>query len=113
MSLVFAINAGEFNKPIIINSNEIHKDEYNIIHEIKTELIKTRAKVTNVKSGESNISDGVAGIEELKFFIRFVRSIDVNLRCEVVYKGKTYKITSINNIKQADKYLEIIAKEVI
>ncbi|MTI71086.1 MAG: head-tail adaptor protein [Firmicutes bacterium] len=46
----------------------------------------------------------------VKFIIRFNSEIDETMR--IVFKGKYYNITSIDNIKYENKYIEIKAMEV-
>lgn len=68
------------------------------------------AGVTNLHGREYFEAAAVKAENTVKFTIRYVPSIEPTMR--ILFKGKQYNITSIDNIKYANKFIEIKAMEV-
>lgn len=68
------------------------------------------AAVTNLHGREYFAAATVQAEKTVKFTIRYTDEIDTSMR--ILFKGKQYNITSIDNIKYANKFIEIKAMEV-
>ncbi len=68
------------------------------------------AKVANLHGKEYFEAAAVQKENTVKFVIRYTDGIDADMR--ILFKGKQYNITSIDNIKYANKFIEIKAVEV-
>lgn len=68
------------------------------------------AAVTNLHGREYFEAAAVQAENTVKFTIRYTDEIETTMR--VLFKGKQYNISSIDNIKYAKKFIEIKAMEV-
>ena len=68
------------------------------------------AAVTNLHGREYFAAAVVKAENTVKFTIRYVEGIDESMR--ILFKGKQYNISSVDNIKYANKFIEIKAMEV-
>lgn len=69
------------------------------------------AKVTNLHGGEYFTAAAVQAENTVKFTIRYLEGVDTTMR--ILFKGKQYNITAIDNIKYQNRYMEIKALEVV
>ena len=69
------------------------------------------AKVTNLHGGEYFTAAAVQAENTVKFTIRYLEGVDTAMR--ILFKGKQYNITAIDNIKYQNRYMEIKALEVV
>lgn len=68
------------------------------------------AAITNLHGREYFVIAAVKAENTVKFKIRYIPNIEPTMR--IIFKGKRYNITSIDNIKYANKFIEIKALEV-
>lgn len=68
------------------------------------------AAVTNLHGREYFAAAVVKAENTVKFTIRYTEGIDESMR--ILFKGKQYNISSVDNIKYANKFIEIKAMEV-
>lgn len=68
------------------------------------------ASVSNLTGREYYEAAAVQAEETVKFTIRYLSSLTTDMR--ILFQGKQYNITSIDNIKYENKYIEIKALEV-
>jgi len=68
------------------------------------------ASVSNLYGREYFEAAAVQAEKTVKFTIRFTKDIDESMR--IKFRDKQYNITSIDNIKYANKFIEIKAMEV-
>lgn len=68
------------------------------------------ASVSNLNGREYYQAAAIQAEKTVKFLIRNIESVDTSMR--ILFKGKQYNITSIDNMKYANKHLEIKALEV-
>lgn len=68
------------------------------------------AAITNLHGREYFEAATVKAENTVKFTIRYIPNIEPTMR--IIFKGKQYNITSIDNIKYANKFIEIKALEV-
>jgi SPP1 family predicted phage head-tail adaptor len=68
------------------------------------------AKVSNLHGREYFEAAAVQRENTVKFTIRYLP--DVNPSMKILFQGRKYNITSIDNIKYQNRYMEIKAQEV-
>jgi len=68
------------------------------------------AAVTNLHGREYFAAAAVKAENTVKFTIRYIEGINESMR--ILFQEKQYNITSIDNIKYANKFIEIKALEV-
>ena len=105
------INAGKYNKKIIIYKIEKVKDGDGFVVDTKTEVLKTYANVKTTKGFTliANNSDFEKAFTN--FTIRFPKT-EITRDMLLKYNEKTYTIEYLNNIDEASIELEIQAKVV-
>lgn len=81
-------------------------------YEVETpEVIKeVWAKVSNLHGKEFFVAKAVQAENTVKVTIRYMTGLDQSM--QIVFQGKVYNITAIDNIKYRNEYIEIQAKEV-
>ena len=87
----------------IINDNGFEKESW---QDIKT----VWASVKNLHGKEYFEAAAVQREKTVKFIIRHTSDIDETMR--ILFRDKQYNITSIDNIRYENKYIEIKAMEV-
>lgn len=103
----FTIRSGEFKHPISIERYTTIKDKDKLTIKMWSNLFDTRAKILNVRGDEFYTALSNSARVDVTFYIRFNRNIEVKSSDRIKYKGKFYDIIYLNNIEEADKYLEI------
>jgi len=68
------------------------------------------AKVTNLHGKEYFEAAAIQKEKTVKFIIREIKGLDETMK--ILFQGKTYNITFIDNIKYENRYIEIKALEV-
>ena len=111
------INTGEMKHKIVIQ--EIISTKINgIVKESYNDIFCCRAKIINNISTEHNDGKEIISSDNKKFYIRYVRKLDLveqNVRTKkyrVIYNSKAYNILSFSNIQEENKYFEIITERV-
>lgn len=81
-------------------------------YEMETpELIKeVWAKVSNLHGSEFFAAKAIQAENTVKFTVRYMSGLDQSM--QILFQGKGYNITAIDNIKYRNEYIEILAKEV-
>lgn len=104
-------NAGKFKHKIEIYSVTIGKDSQGFKTKTRTLVLSPYADIKTTK-GFTLIRNG-SDFEKAytNFTIRFPQT-EINRDMEIDFKGKTYTIEYLNNVDEADVFLEIQAKEV-
>lgn len=104
-------NAGKFKHKIEIYSVTIGKDAQGFKTKTRTLVLSPYADIKTTK-GFTLIRNG-SDFEKAytNFTIRFPHT-EINRDMEIDFKGKTYTIEYLNNVDEADVFLEIQAKEV-
>lgn len=87
----------------LVNENGFEAEE---LQEVKT----VWAVVSNLHGKEYFEAMAVQAENTVKFTIRYLEGINQDMK--ILFKGKTYAITAIDNIKFRNKYMEIQATEV-
>lgn len=101
------VNIGELKQRITLE--RLARSINNNGFEIETwEPFKTVwAKVENLHGREYFTAAQVKAEKTVKFTIRYIKGIDETMR--ILFKDKVYNITSIDNIKYQNKFVEIKA----
>lgn len=68
------------------------------------------ASVSNLQGKEYFAAKAVQEENTVKFTIRYLAGLDQTMK--ILFQGKVYNITSIDNIKYKNRYVEINAAEV-
>lgn len=108
----FKIRPGEFKHRIYIKRS-INSDMENIPIVQLVDLFNTKAKIINGHGDEYNKAGGIDYKEIKTFYIRYNRAIEVLNTDFVFYKNKKYNIIYVNNIEEANRYLEVKCEAII
>jgi SPP1 family predicted phage head-tail adaptor len=107
---VIKVNIGEFKHRITFQrlTTSINDNGF----EVKTwEPFKiVWAKIENLHGREYFAAAQVKAEKTVKFTIRYFEGLDESMR--ISFKGKFYNITSIDNIKYQNRFIEIKALEI-
>lgn len=107
----FKIEPHELNKTIYIHrKGEPTKDEDGLLTYEEYELCKARAKVTNIRGSEYILASGDTVETTKKIYIRYKRNVEITEDDILIYKKNKYNITYVNNIDEANVWLEILVK---
>ncbi|OCA97871.1 phage head closure protein [Clostridium beijerinckii] len=68
------------------------------------------ASVSNLSGREYYQAAAIQAETTVKFLIRYVE--DINTEMRIIFKDKQYNITSIDNMKYTNKYIEIKAFDI-
>ena len=105
------MNIGELNHRITI----LKKDNKKPLEDTTYENFKTVwAKINNLYGKEFIEAQKVEANESKKFIIRYIKDLDMSINpnaCKdfiISYKGISYNILYIDNIKEQNKFMEIM-----
>lgn len=106
------MNAGKYNKKIVIYQVVRTEDSNAFQGEIETAVLSAYAEVKTTR-GMTLIRNG-SGFEKAytNFTIRYPLETEITRDMIIMFKGKRYTIEYLNNIDENDTELEIQAKEV-
>ena len=105
------INAGEYNKRIIIYQLTEQEDDGGFKEKTETVILSVYAKVKTTKGFTLITSNTDFEKAYTNFTIRFPKT-EITRDMMVRYNGKSYTIEYLNNVDEANLELEIQAKEV-
>lgn len=105
------INAGEYNKRIIIYKVTEQEDGGGFKTKVETVILSVYAKVKTTKGFTLITSNTDFEKAFTNFTIRFPKT-EVTRDMLIRYNGKDYSIEYLNNVDEANVELEIQAKEV-
>lgn len=106
------INAGDYNKKIIIYEVVNSKDEDGFIDVQEKEVLKTYAKVKTTKGFTLIANNSDFEKAYTNFTIRFPKT-EITRKMYVKYNSKIYTIEYLNNIDEANIELEMQCKLVV
>jgi SPP1 family predicted phage head-tail adaptor len=101
---------GALNKRITLQELKTNINENGFEIEDWIDFKTIWAEVTNLYGREYFEAAAVQMENTVKFTIRYLDGIDTSMR--ILFKGRNYNITSIDNIKYRNKFIEIKAMEV-
>ncbi|MDY3960172.1 phage head closure protein [Romboutsia timonensis] len=104
---MFTINPGDFKHIITIQEHleTISNDDIPVKQWVN--VLKTKAKVTNVRGDEYLQAQNVGMKIEKTFYIRYSRSVPITTDNQILYKDKVYNVVYVNNVMDLNKYIEI------
>jgi SPP1 family predicted phage head-tail adaptor len=101
---------GEMRHRITIQRIAITTNENGYEVESPEVVNEVWAKVSNLHGSEFFAAKAVQSANTVKFTIRYISGLDQSM--QIIFQDKGYNITSIDNIKYRNEYIEIRAKEV-
>ena len=101
---------GEMRHRITIQRVTISTNEHGYEMETPEVINEVWAKVSNLHGKEFFEAKAVQSENTVKFTIRYMSALDQSM--QILFQGKEFNITSIDNIKYRNEYIEIQAKEV-
>lgn len=105
------INAGNYNKKIIIYNQIKEKDSSGFSTTIQETILTTYAKVKTTRGFTLIANNSNFEKAYTNFTIRYPKT-EINRKMLISYNDKIYSIEYINNIDEANIELEIQAKEI-
>lgn len=109
----FKINSGEFKHPIqILRKGTGIKDEDGIIQYPLEVLFSTKAKILNVSGKEFIQAQGDNARISKKMYIRYNKNFEITEDDIISFNNIKYNIKYLNNIEEANIYLEILVEVV-
>ena len=104
------MNPGELDKRITFQRLTTTTNKNGFEVETLEDFKTVWAKVSNLHGREYFEAAAVQRENTVKFTIRYLP--DVNPSMKILFQGRQYNITSIDNIKYQNRYMEIKAQEV-
>ena len=102
---------GDLNKRITIQKPITTTNERGFEIETWEDFKTVWAAVSNLHGREYFAAAAVQAENTVKFTIRYLEGLNTTMR--ILFQGKQYNITSIDNIKYQNRYIEIKAMEVV
>lgn len=106
------INAGKYNRKIIIYQVVESKDKDGFPIKVETEVLTTYADVKTLRGYTLITNDTDFEKAYVNFTIRYPHKTEITRDMLISFRNKTYSIEYLNNIDFANVELEIQAKEV-
>lgn len=104
------MNPGELRHRITLQRLTTTTNENGFEMEEWTDVKTVWASITNLHGREYYEAAAVQAEQTVKFTVRYLKDLDTSMR--ILFKGNQYNITSIDNIKYENRYMEIKAMEV-
>ena len=104
------MNPGELRHRIKLQKLETVVNENGFEEEEWVDLKTLWASISNLHGREYFQAAAVQKENTVKFVIRYIPGIDTSMK--ILFKGKHYDITSIDNIRYENKFIEIKGVEV-
>lgn len=105
------MNPGELDKRITFQRLTTTTNENGFEEESLEDVNTVWAKVSNLHGREYFQAAAVQAENTVKFMIRYLEGIDTSMK--ILFQGRQYNITSIDNIKYQNRFMEIKAQEVV
>lgn len=102
---MFKISIGDLNKRITFQNYIEKTDESGFPIEEWTDFKTVWAGMTNLHGREYFAAAATQTEKTVKFTLRYCEGIDTYMH--IVYEGKIYDITFIDNMKYSDEFMEI------
>ena len=106
------INAGKYNRKIIIYKIVKSKDSAGFPINIETQVLTTYANLKTLRGFTLITNNTDFEKAYINFTIRYPKTVEITRDMLISFRGKTYSIEYLNNIDFANVELEIQAKEV-
>lgn len=105
---MYKINIADFRNKVTIQRYTTVVNDDGIPNEKYTDLITINAKVQNTTGKEFQQSYGTTASVTTKFTIRYLRNLNLTSKDRIIYNGNAYNIVYVNNISEANTYLELV-----
>jgi SPP1 family predicted phage head-tail adaptor len=105
------MNPGDLNKRITLQKLITTTNERGFEIETWEDFKTVWAAISNLHGREYYAAAVVQAENTVKFTIRYIEGLDTTMR--ILFQGRQYNITSIDNIKYQNRYMEIKAMEVV
>jgi SPP1 family predicted phage head-tail adaptor len=105
------MNPGDLRHRITLQKFTITTNENGFEIETWEDFKTVWAKVTNLHGREYYVAAAVQAENTVKFTIRYIEGLDTSMR--ILFRGRQYNITSIDNIEYQNRYIEIKGQEVV
>lgn len=102
---------GKLNKRIIFQNSITIENEYGFEIQEWGDYITVWASSTNLSGREYFAAMQIQAENTIKFTIRYNKNINESMR--IIFDGKNYDITFIDNIKFNNEFMEIKAMAVV
>lgn len=99
---------GKLRHRITFQKLTIETDELGFQTEIWIDFKTVWAAVSNLSGREYFAAAAVQSENIVKFTFRYISEMDTTYR--ILFRGKTYNITAVDNFKYMDKYMEVKAQ---
>lgn len=106
------INAGKYNRKIIIYKIVKSTDSAGFPINIETQVLSTYANLKTLRGFTLITNNTDFEKAYINFTIRYPKTVEITRDMLISFRGKTYSIEYLNNIDFANVELEIQAKEV-
>ena len=104
------MNPGELNKRITFQRLTTTTNENGFEVEKWEDFKTVWAGVTNLHGREYFEAAAVQKENTVKFIVRYIKDLDTSMK--ILFKGKSYSIIQIDNIRYENRFIEIKALEV-
>lgn len=104
------VNIGALRNRITLQKNVRTQNENGFEVDGIENITTVWAKVQNLHGKEYFEAKAVQEENTVKFTIRYQEGIDQSM--QILFQGKAYEITAIDNIKYQNRYIEILGVEV-
>jgi SPP1 family predicted phage head-tail adaptor len=104
------MNPGELRHRITLQRLTTTTNENGFEIEEWTDVKTVWASITNLHGREYYEAAAVQAEQTVKFTIRYLSGVDTSMR--ILFQGKQYNITSIDNIKYQNRFIEIRASNI-
>ena len=101
------IKNSDLKQIISIEKLSEEKNEYGILFQMYTEILKTRARVVNIDGSENNDNQGIQNKIQIEVYIRFNPLVKIKDTYRIKFNDNYFCITYIDNSDNRNKWLRI------
>ena len=98
-------NPGDLRTRIVLEERRLEKDAGGFNHIVAGRQISTWCKWTNAHGNELWLADAAGARKTATLLIRYQPDLDETWK--VIYRGNTWEIRSIDNIREQNEYQEL------
>ncbi len=97
-------------KIIIKRPTGVMKDEDNLPIPVYEEVLTCKARISNTSGKEINFANGEGSVITTRFYIRYIRNLNLSNKDILIYNGKQFNIVYCSNIKEENEEYEIVGE---
>lgn len=98
------------HKIIIKRPIGVKKDEENLPIPDYEEVLTCKARISNTSGKEINFANGEGSVTTTRFYIRYIRNLNLTTKDILIYNDKQFNIVYCSNIKEENEEYEIIGE---